>query len=198
MDSTDLVATTDAVADPVRTSCEVAAPDEVPEVAIDHGLAQQVVVDAPTESVDMEDDEADEPEIPVLTLQPEQWVTEARALGLHGMTGSLILQSVLLSATESQVQLALKPSTARLINETHLKRIADAFARQTGVIPEIQIETRDSLPETPEDYASRMRHEAIQRAQELFQDDPFVSTLTRDLGAKVRVETIQPRDDKHV
>lgn len=209
VESTVAIETTDASAEPVRASHVAAAPAElaeltsdpsaaVAEVAIDHGLAPQVVVDAPTESVDMDDDEADEPEIPVLTLQPEQWVIEARALGLHGMTGSLILQSVLLSATESLVQLALKPSTARLINETHLKRIADAFARQTGVIPEIQIETRDSLPETPEDYASRMRHEAIQRAQELFQDDPFVSTLTRDLGAKVRVETIQPRDDKHV
>ena len=180
-----------AIADPQKSIREI-------EPAVS-SVRTHVGIDAVVVSGDPEDDTSDTDEpTPVLSLDPSAWTIEAPLLGLHGMTGSLIMQSALVEASVARVVLALKESSARLLNDTHLRRISEAFALHLGGMPEIQLETRDNLPETPEAYLARMRQEAVKRAQVAFQEDPFVATLTRDLDAEVRIDTIQPRENQHV
>jgi DNA polymerase III subunit gamma/tau len=177
-------------------------PDRVePGQAVVHqSVSAGVEIDTSVQSGEPDDEDVDDALASVVAHRfvPEAWVTDVKVLGLHGMTGSLIMQSVLLDIDASMVRLAMRESTSRLMNDTHRKRIAEAFAVHLGQVPEIQIETRDSLTETPEAHLARMRQEALKRAQERFQEDPFVAMLTEELGAEVRIETIQPRENDHV
>lgn len=182
--------------EPEPTSDQV----EPSQAVVHQSVSAGVEIDTSVQSGEPDDEDIDDPLASVVAhhFVPETWVTDVKVLGLHGMTGSLIMQSVLLDIDGSVVRLAMRESTSRLMNDTHRKRIAEAFAVHLGQVPEIQIETRDSLTETPEAYLVRMRQEALKRAQERFQKDPFVATLTEELGAEVRIETIQPRENDHV
>jgi DNA polymerase-3 subunit gamma/tau len=131
-------------------------------------------------------------------FDPAQWVTQVDALGLHGMTGSLINQTQLKDATAQRVTLCVQPHTERLLTETHVRRIAEAFAVHFGQTPAIVLETHDRLSETPEEYRKRLHAEAVERARHAFQADPFVNALTQTFDAEVRVESVKPRGVQNV
>jgi DNA polymerase-3 subunit gamma/tau len=158
-------------------------------------LAEAIVGD--DNYLEMSDDESgsdSEESFEDLTFNPIHWVTECDRLGLHGMTGSLLQETVLIDANPTLVVLAVRPATARLINETHQKRIADAFAKRLGRTPEVRLETRDTLPETPQAYAEQQRQKALSQAQAAFTADPFVSSLKDKLDGEVLIETVKPRE----
>jgi DNA polymerase-3 subunit gamma/tau len=126
-------------------------------------------------------------------FDPAQWVSQVDALELHGMTKSLINQTQLKDASAQEVTLCVQPHTARLLTETHTRRIAEAFAVHFGQTPAIVLETHDSLSETPDEYRKRQHAEAVERARNAFQADPFVTALTHTFDATVRVESVKPR-----
>ena len=132
-------------------------------------------------------------------LGSENWVTECASLKLHGMTQSLISQTVLVSAESKKVVLATNAHTMTLLNEMHRRRIGDAFAEYFGEMPEIIIETRKNLSETPERYSARLKSERLLKAREQFGQDPFIAVLKQRFGGSVRADTIEPRDgEAHV
>ena len=138
---------------------------------------------------------ADEP----VQLGSENWVTGCASLKLHGMTQSLISQTVLVSAESKKVVLATNAHTMKLLNEMHRQRIADAFAEYFGEMPEIIIEIRNNLPETPERYSARLKTERLSEARDQFGRDPFIAILTQRFGGSIRADTIEPRDgETHV
>ena len=134
---------------------------------------------------------------PTLALSPEAWVFECRLLPVTGMTASLLAQTVLVSASPETVHLATNAHTDSLLNEMHRRRVSDAFATQFGGSPDLVIEVRDQLGETPEAYRLRMKEERLHLAQSQFQDDPFITALTERFDASVRIDTIQPRNGDH-
>ena len=129
-----------------------------------------------------------------LSLSPDGWVFESRLLDLHGMTASLIAQTVLVSANPDTIILATNSHTESLLNDMHRRRIAEAFAAQFGQTPTIIVEIRSELPETPEEYRTRLKEERLALAKVQFAEDPFVSALTDRFDATVRIESIEPRD----
>ena len=149
-----------------------------------------------------DDDSDDDPQVetvsqPTLALSPEAWVFECRLLPVTGMTASLLAQTVLVSASPETVHLATNARTDSLLNEMHRRRVSDAFATQLGGSPDLVIEVRDQLGETPEAYRLRMKEERLHLAQSQFQDDPFITALTERFDASVRIDTIQPRNGDH-
>ena len=138
---------------------------------------------------------ADEP----VQLGSENWITGCASLKLHGMTQSLISQTVLVSIESKKVVLATNAHTMKLLNEMHRQRIADAFAEYFGEMPEIIIEIRNNLPETPERYSARLKTERLSKARDQFGRDPFIAILTQQFGGSIRTDTIEPRDgEAHV
>ncbi|MFZ8884607.1 MAG: DNA polymerase III subunit gamma/tau [Litorivicinaceae bacterium] len=153
-----------------------------------------------TEDNDDESDDDSQVETvsqPTLALSPEAWVFECRLLPVTGMTASLLAQTVLVSASPETVHLATNAHTDSLLNEMHRRRVSDAFATQLGGSPDLVIEVRDQLGETPEAYRLRMKEERLHLAQSQFQDDPFITALTERFDASVRIDTIQPRNGDH-
>ena len=134
---------------------------------------------------------------PTLALSPEAWVFECRLLPVKGMTASLLAQTVLVSASSEKVLLATNAHTDSLLNEMHRRRVTDAFATQLGGAPDLVIEVRDQLGETPESYRLRLKEERLHLAQSQFKDDPFITALTERFDASVRIDTIQPRNGDH-
>ena len=153
------------------------------------------------EDVDFLKDESDKhPESqPRLSLTPESWLFESRLLDLHGMTASLVDQTVLVSVNEEEVVLASNSHTEGLLNELHRRRISEAFSKQLGHAPKIAIEIRETLGETPESCRAHLRNERLELAKRQFGEDSFVRALTERFNATIPLETIQPRDgDSHV
>jgi DNA polymerase-3 subunit gamma/tau len=160
-------------------------------------IGSQLLSDSAQLSEDIDvDEESDENEShPLdLSLSPDGWVSESRLLDLHGMTASLIAQTVLVSANPDTIILATNSHTASLLNDMHRRRIAEAFAAQFGQTPTIIVEIRSELPETPEEYRTRLKEERLALAKVQFAEDPFVSALTDRFDATVRIESIEPRD----
>jgi DNA polymerase-3 subunit gamma/tau len=150
-----------------------------------------------SEDIDVDGDEAgdDNKSRPLdLSLSPDAWVFESRLLDLHGMTASLIAQTVLVSANADTVVLATNSHTESLLNDMHRRRVAEAFATQFGQMPAIVVEVRSDLPETPEGYRMRLKEERLALAKNQFIEDPFVSALTERFDATVRTESIEPRN----
>lgn len=150
-----------------------------------------------SEDIDVDGDEAgdDNKSRPLdLSLSPDAWVFESRLLDLHGMTASLIAQTVLVSANADTVVLATNSHTESLLNDMHRRRVAEAFAAQFGQMPAIVVEVRSDLPETPEGYRMRLKEERLALAKNQFIEDPFVSALTERFDATVRTESIEPRN----
>ena len=150
-----------------------------------------------SKDVDVDGDEAgDENESRPLdfSLSPDAWVFESRLLDLHGMTASLIAQTVLVSANPDTVVLATSSHTESLLNDMHRRRVAEAFAVQFDQVPAIVVEIRSDLPETPEGYRMRLKEERLALAKNQFIEDPFVSALTERFDATVRTESIEPRN----
>ena len=160
-------------------------------------IGSQLLSDANqySESGDLDDgDDGNEPPPLELSLSPDAWVFESRLLDLHGMTASLIAQTVLVSADRDTVVLATNSHTESLLNDMHRRRVAEAFALQFGQAPSIVVETRTDLPETPEGYRMRLKEERLALAKSQFAEDPFVSALTERFDATIRTESIEPRD----
>ena len=160
-------------------------------------IGSQLLSDANqySESGDLDDgDDGNEPPPLELSLSPDAWVFESRLLDLHGMTASLIAQTVLVSADRDTVVLATNSHTESLLNDMHRRRVAEAFASQFGQAPTIVVETRTDLPETPEGYRMRLKEERLALAKSQFAEDPFVSALTERFDATIRTESIEPRD----
>ena len=186
-----------------RTSSETANVQSI-ESAPSH-FASQLLSTSLSESpiTEEHDDESDDdPHVetvsqPTLALSPEAWVFECRLLPVTGMTASLLAQTVLVSASPETVHLATNAHTDSLLNELHRRRVSDAFATQLGGSPDLVIEVRDQLGETPEAYRLRMKEERLHLAQSQFQDDPFITALTERFDASVRIDTIQPRNGDH-
>ena len=156
----------------------------------------RVLADATRTSEEQSEDTANEViEEPLgLSLSPDAWVYESRLLGLNGMTASLLAQTVLISASANEIILATNPHTHSLINDMHQRRIAEAFASQVGQSVVLVVEVRDDLAETPEQYRLRLSQERLALAKKQFTEDPFVSALTEQFDATVRIESIEPRD----
>jgi DNA polymerase-3 subunit gamma/tau len=165
-------------------------------------ISSQLLSDSAQFSEDIDvDEEGDEnePHPLDLSLSPDAWVFESRLLDIHGMTASLIAQTVLVSANPDTVVLATNSHTESLLNDMHRRRIAEAFAAQFGQTPTIIVEIRAELPETPERYRERLKEERLALAKGQFVKDPFVSALTERFDATVRAESIEPKDgDTHV
>jgi DNA polymerase-3 subunit gamma/tau len=150
-----------------------------------------------SKDVDVDEDEAGgetESQPLDLSLSPDAWVFESRLLDLHGMTASLIAQTVLVSANQDTVVLATTSHTESLLNDMHRRRVAEAFAAQFGQVPAIVVEVGSDLPETPEGYRMRLKEERLALAKNQFIEDPFVSALTERFDATVRTESIEPRN----
>ena len=186
-----------------RTSSETAnvqSIESAPSNFASHLLSTSLSESPITEEHDDESD--DDPQVetvsqPTLALSPEAWVFECRLLPVTGMTASLLAQTVLVSASPETVHLATNAHTDSLLNEMHRRRVSDAFATQLGGSPDLVIEVRDQLGETPEAYRLRMKEERLHLAQSQFQDDPFITALTERFDASVRIDTIQPRNGDH-
>ena len=133
-------------------------------------------------------------DIKSMRISIDNWPKEAKNLGLRGMTGSLIEQTVLVSLTDKEVHLATTENTADLLTERHRKRIAEAFSQICIGTPSLTIETRDTLPETPREFAIRMQKEALKIAQESFQNDPFVRHLKQTYDGEINLESIKSRE----
>ncbi len=134
-----------------------------------------------------------------LSLSPEAWVRECSHLNLHGMTASLIAQTVLLSVGADEVVLAANAHTDSLLNDMHRRRVSEAFADVLERAPVIRIEVQDDLGETPERYRSRLKAERLELAKTQFSNEPFVRVLTDRFDGTVRIESVQPKDgDTHV
>ena len=68
-----------------------------------------------------------------------------------------------------------------------------------GYAPQIVIEIRETLGETPESYRARIKKERLELAKKQFGQASFVRALTERFNASIPLETIQPRDgDSHV
>ena len=186
-----------------RASSEVANVQSIESAS--PNFASQLLSTALSESpiTEEHDDESDDDSHvetvsqPTLALSPEAWVFECRLLPVTGMTASLLAQTVLVSASPETVHLATNAHTDSLLNEMHRRRVSDAFATQLGGSPDLVIEVRDQLGETPEAYRLRMKEERLHLAQSQFQDDPFITALTERFDASVRIDTIQPRNGDH-
>ncbi|MGB1967908.1 MAG: DNA polymerase III subunit gamma/tau C-terminal domain-containing protein, partial [Litorivicinaceae bacterium] len=190
--------TVGSVVSEARAVAEVSAPEVKPlESDPSFELSPQVMADSVRSG---EGHETDEVEDDVnthclgLTFAPEAWIFESQLLDLHGMTASLVAQTILVSATPDEVILATNSHTEDLLNDMHRRRVAEAFELQLGRLPKIVVETRDELAETPEEYRRRLKEERLAHAKHQFAEDPFVSELKERFDATVREESIEPRD----
>ena len=186
-----------------RTSSETAnvqsnesAPSNFASQLLSTSLSESPITEVHDDELD-DDPQVETVSQPTLALSPEAWVFECRLLPVTGMTASLLAQTVLVSASPETVHLATNAHTDSLLNEMHRRRVSDAFATQLGGSPDLVIEVRDQLGETPEAYRLRMKEERLHLAQSQFQDDPFITALTERFDASVRIDTIQPRNGDH-
>ncbi|MEG3593574.1 MAG: DNA polymerase III subunit gamma/tau [Pseudomonadota bacterium] len=181
-----------------QVAAEISAPKIEPSTSDpSFEVSPQVLADSARSGEGHETDEVEDDVVthcPGLTFAPEAWIFESQLLDLHGMTASLVAQTILVSATPDEVILATNSHTEGLLNDMHRRRIAEAFELQFGQLPRIVVETRDELAETPEEYRLRLKEERLAHAKHQFAEDPFVSALKERFDAIVREESIEPRD----
>jgi DNA polymerase-3 subunit gamma/tau len=128
-----------------------------------------------------------------VSLAGKTWADIAPQLGLTGLAMALASHCVLKSIDETQIQLALAPQHAPLLNAASAQRLQDALSTYLGrkIIAKISLE--ETGEETPALQQEQKQQQAQHMAEEGIKTDPQVQAMMQRLGASIINESITAR-----
>ena len=119
------------------------------------------------------------------------WPRDFRSLGIVGMPGNLASHAAM-SRDGDTVVLTFDEGHARLLNDRHQDRIADALRQFFG--DQVQLSVRQGHPggDTPAAWEQRARQERQQAAEASIQNDPHVRSIVERFEGRVVEDSIKP------
>ncbi|MGJ8689312.1 MAG: DNA polymerase III subunit gamma/tau [Gammaproteobacteria bacterium] len=145
--------------------------------------------------------EQDEPELtPVVEVVVDkpravlagsgQWHQVVSELGITGITGNLLANCVLESRSEDTISLVLDTTQSALYNEEHGRRIKQALKEYYGAAYTIELRSGEINTESPAQYQSRLRAEALDNARTEFENDKHVQALIDTFSAHIVTDSV--------
>jgi DNA polymerase-3 subunit gamma/tau len=120
------------------------------------------------------------------------WSAIVSALDLSGPSKQLASNCALLGREGATVRLALDPRGASLRTRTLEDKLAQALSRYFGSPTRIEIETRETIADTPARAAERTEAQQRAQAQIAFDADPVVGAFKQRFGANVLSDSVRP------
>jgi len=121
------------------------------------------------------------------------WKKIIDEMALVGLVKELAGNCVLISHTESRVELALAPSQEHLLHQNQKDRLEQAIKTRFGPDVKLAIVVEDSENETPSETSARLERERQKSAEESVNNDPTVKSLIDTFNASVDQDSIQPQ-----
>lgn len=126
-------------------------------------------------------------------LSGKSWSEMIAQLGLTGLAMALASHCVLKSYQDQQMQLALAPQHAPLLNTSSLQRLQEAMSGYLGQKINVKIQLEETGEETPALQQTRQHQHAQQAAEQDIKADPQVQAMMDRLGASIVNESISSR-----
>ncbi|STO53635.1 DNA polymerase III subunits gamma and tau [Canicola haemoglobinophilus] len=122
----------------------------------------------------------------------DQWTSVIEQLSLGGITKDMALNTALLSQTEDQIILSLKPEKEHLLDrcQKELKQALSDFY-QHDIQLSINISEEQNLA-TPLYYQNLVYQEFNEQAKQALQADKSVQLLEREFAAKLDLNSVRP------
>jgi DNA polymerase-3 subunit gamma/tau len=114
-----------------------------------------------------------------------EWAHIAQQLNLTGLAMALASHCVLKSMDEQQVQLALAPQHAPLLNHSSTQRLQEALSTYLNRTVSVKINLEDTGIETPALQKAQKQQQAQQAAEHDIKTDPHVQAMMERLGASI-------------
>lgn len=173
-------------------------------------LAESIVGE--TEAAEPTTDQPEEPQVEtplpesdsysaesLAPLESYNWWQWVERLPLAGLPMAIARNSSLISRVDQEDSILFSfdvdPAQAALYNESQKGRIEQALQ---SLLPtaRIEIDVRDPRGETPDQRASRLRHEAHYSARQAIETDPLVDQLLTEMGGRILEDTVRPIDEQ--
>jgi DNA polymerase-3 subunit gamma/tau len=120
------------------------------------------------------------------------WGATLSALDLGGGARQLANNCALLGRDGTTLRLVLDPRSSTMNTQAFKDKLAQALSRHFGTAMRLEIEVRESLPETPARAAERSEAEQRDQAQMTFEADPNVGILKQRFDASVLPDSVRP------
>ncbi len=115
----------------------------------------------------------------------DNWAHIAPQLNLTGLAMALASHCVLKSMDEHQVQLALAPQHAPLLNHSSTQRLQEALSAYLTRKVSVKISLEETGIETPALQKAQQQQQAKQAAEHDIKTDPHVQAMMERLGASI-------------
>jgi DNA polymerase-3 subunit gamma/tau len=136
--------------------------------------------------------------VPAVTPAPPpegrepDWSAIVAALDVSAGAKQLASNCALLGREGATVRLALDPRSATMRTANLEDKLAQALSRYFGGPVRLDIELRETTPETPARAAERNEAELRSQAQIAFEADPVVGAFKQRFGASVITDSVRP------
>lgn len=137
-----------------------------------------------------------EREIPEESAEARAWQQQVVALGLKGIANEVLLNSVLLRADATGLQVALDSRLKSLYRPALLQQLSEALARGQGDDFKVDLQTTEDLDRDSSPAACIQRDQARHRQQLLRQirQQPLVQALQQHFQAEVLEQSLEISD----
>ena len=125
----------------------------------------------------------------------DAWHALVAGSGLKGPARLLAEHAGFVGYADGVLRLSLAPDDEHLQGPAMIKRVADALAPALGCTPQIRFETAPVVAESLRERNERARDARQGAAEDAFMNDPEVSRLISQRGARVVPDSIRPFDE---
>jgi DNA polymerase-3 subunit gamma/tau len=135
--------------------------------------------------------------VPVAATPPaegsgQDWSAIVAALDVSAGAKQLASNCALLGREGATVRLGLDPRSAMMRTANLEDKLTQALSRYFGGPVRLEIELRESTPETPARAAERNEAQLRSQAQVMFEADPVVESFKQRFGASVLSDSVRP------
>ena len=122
----------------------------------------------------------------------QDWSAIVAALDVSAGAKQLASNCALLGREGATVRLALDPRSSMMRTSNLEDKLAQALSRYYGSPVRLEIELRETTPETPARAAERNDAQLRSQAQVAFEADPVVESFKQRFGASVLADSVRP------
>jgi DNA polymerase-3 subunit gamma/tau len=122
----------------------------------------------------------------------QDWSAIVAALDVSAGAKQLASNGALLGREGATVRLALDPRSSMMRTSNLEDKLAQALSRYYGSAVRLEIELRETTPETPARAAERNDAQLRSQAQVAFEADPVVESFKQRFGASVLADSVRP------
>ncbi len=122
-----------------------------------------------------------------------EWHGLQPRLGLSGSLQVIAQRTVLVTQTDTHMELVLDAAHDTLLNDNHAAGLGRAVSEALGTSVDVSIRVGEPAEETPADAADRLRRERQLEAEARVREDATVQSLLKEFDG--RIQAVVPIDD---